>query len=58
MRTKLIILKLKNVEKKLFENVPELSDFFSHFSEILLIEISSNPGTFFATVKIEFYMDF
>ena len=58
MRTKLIILKTKNCEKKLFENVPELSEKNSHFSEILLTEISSNPGTFFATVKIEFYMNF
>ena len=58
MRTKLIILKTKNCEKKNFLKMFRSFQIFSHFSEILLTEISSNPGTFFATIKIEFYMNF
>ena len=55
---KLIRLKVKDNEKKIFKYFPKLLGFFSHFSEKVLIEISSNPGSFFSRTKIGFYMDF
>ena len=54
----LIRLKVKDNEKKIFKYFPNLLGFFSHFSEKVLIEISSNPGSFFSRSKIGFYMGF
>ena len=48
----------EKIEKMNFQYFPKVSHFVSHFSQILWLEISSNPGTFLSMIKIEFYVNF
>ena len=54
----LIIFEIRKSLKKIFWQFKKIVRFFHQFSEILWIEISSNPGSFSHRIKIGFYMDF